>query len=76
MVLLEKCEPSADVMFAYGDNGRTDAVGFIQHCLTDGSVILYEDEPNWEDASDDRDIEIASISLQGDSFAETTYREL
>lgn len=79
IVLLQKCEPTADVMLCYGDDGRADVVGFVQHCLTDESgflheVFLYEDEPNWDEFNDDRDVELVSFSKEGDCFAETSYQ--
>ncbi len=75
--LLKKCKPTARVVFCNG-NDRIDEINFVEHCLTDSSALLYEDEPSWDnESSDDRDIELASISTNGEPcFAETTYRDL
>lgn len=72
--ILKKCDPSAETHFCYGDNERADAVEFVEFNTSSNNVFFYEDEPSWDDSSLGDHLELDTITLIGDGFAETTYR--
>lgn len=74
--ILKKCDPSAEILFCYEDNGRADVIGFVEFDTSSNNVFFYEDEPSWDTYSslDDR-LEPDTITLISDGFVETTYRE-
>lgn len=74
--ILKKCDPCAETHFCYGDNERADAVEFVEFNAGSNNVFFYEDEPSWDtDSSLDDRLELDTITLIGDGFVETTYRE-
>lgn len=74
--ILKKCDPDAETHFCYGDNERADVVGFVEFNTSSNNIFFYEDEPSWDnDSSLDDRLELDTITLISDGFAETTYRE-
>ncbi len=73
--ILKKCNPTAETHFCYGENERADVVEFVEFNTSSNNVFLYEDEPIWgNDSSLDDRLELDTIILVGDGFAETTYK--
>lgn len=73
--ILKKCDPSAETLFCYGEN-KVGFVGFVEFDTDSNNVFFYEDEPTWDtDSSLDYQLELHTITLINDGFAETTYRE-
>jgi hypothetical protein len=73
--ILEKCDPNAETHFCYGENQRADVVEFVEFNVSSRNVFFYEDEPTWgNDSSLDDRLELDTITLISDGFAETTYK--
>ena len=73
--ILKKCDPNAETHFCYGESERADVVEFVEFNVSSGNVFFYEDEPTWgNDSSLDDRLELDTITLISDIFAETTYK--
>lgn len=59
--MLEQCDPAAHAMFFCDD--EVFNIGFVEHSLTDNSIYLYQEEPNFVEQSEDRDIETVVHSI-------------
>lgn len=73
--ILKKCDPNAETHFCYGDNESADVVEFVEFNVSSSNVFFYEGEPTWgNDSFLDNRLELDTITLIGDGFAETTYK--